>query len=108
MVYASARLIIGESIAMRSTYADIVMPVNKHGFEPFHALYYRKKCLPAVVAALEAGQTKAQSFFAGMDLYEFGWDEIAKYEPQGGCFINANTPDELASLEKSIKRFDKE
>ena len=38
MVFASARLIVAESLAMKESGADLVVPVNKHGYEPFHAL----------------------------------------------------------------------
>ena len=51
MVFASASLVVAEALAMNESGADVVVPVNKHGFEPFHAMYRRMGCLPAVRAA---------------------------------------------------------
>ena len=36
MVFASASLVVAESLAMNESGADAVVPSNKHGFEPFH------------------------------------------------------------------------
>ncbi|MFQ9181236.1 MAG: molybdenum cofactor guanylyltransferase [Eggerthella lenta] len=41
MVFASPSLVVAEALAMNETGADVVVPVNKHGFEPFHAMYRR-------------------------------------------------------------------
>ena len=55
MVFASPRLVAAESIEALETGADIVVPVNAHGFEPFHALYARENCLAAVQQRLGEG-----------------------------------------------------
>ena len=31
----------------------------------------------------------------------FNQDRVLEVEPRGGCFINANTPEELARIEQS-------
>lgn len=102
MVFASASLVVAEALAMNESGADIVVPVNKHGFEPFHAMYRRMGCLPAVRAALDKGEKRAQSFFGDVDVFEFTQDRVLEAEPMGGCFINANTPEELRNLEESF------
>ncbi|WP_080802233.1 molybdopterin-guanine dinucleotide biosynthesis protein B [Arabiibacter massiliensis] len=102
MVFASASLVVAEALAMNESGADIVVPVNKHGFEPFHAMYRRMGCLPAVRAALDRGEKRAQSFFGDVDVFEFTQDRVLEAEPMGGCFINANTPEELRNLEESF------
>ena len=38
MIFASSSLLIAEAEAMTATGADVVVPVNKHGFEPFVGL----------------------------------------------------------------------
>lgn len=103
MVFASASLVVAESLMMAETGADVVVPVNKHGFEPFHALYRRSGCIPAVRRALDRGERRAQSFFDDEDVEvaEFSQERVLEVEPRGGCFINANTPDELGRLEES-------
>ena len=102
MVFASASLVVAEALAMNESGADVVVPVNKHGFEPFHALYRRAGCLPAVRAAVDRGEKRAQSFFGEVEVFEFTQDRVLEAEPMGGCFINANTPEELHALEESF------
>lgn len=102
MVFASASLVVAEALAMNESGADVVVPVNKHGFEPFHALYRRAGCLPAVRAAIDRGEKRAQSFFSEVEVFEFTQDRVLEAEPMGGCFINANTPEELHALEEAL------
>ena len=104
MVFASGSLVVAEALCMNETGADVVVPVNKHGFEPFHAMYRRMECLPAVRRALDRGEKRAQSFFGdeSVDIYEFPQSKVLEAEPMGGCFINANTPDELHALEDMV------
>ncbi len=99
MVLASASLVCAESIEMNESKCDVVVPVNKHGFEPFHALYRKETCLPAIKKRLEQGNKRAQSFFDLVDVKEFTHSRVLEAEPMGGCFVNANTPEELARLE---------
>ena len=102
MLFASPRLIVAEAIAMRESGADAVVPVNKHGYEPFHAIYRREGCLSAVREIIESGDKRAQSFFDRVNVREFSQHEVLAAEPMGGCFINANTPEELRALEEAF------
>lgn len=102
MLFASPRLVVAEAIALKEADADAVIPVNKHGYEPFHAIYKRSACLPAVVELLKAGDKRAQAFFERVKVREFEQVEVLHAEPMGGCFINANTPDELRVLEEAF------
>ena len=103
MVFASGRLVVAESLCMAETGADVVVPVNQHGFEPFHGLYRRETCLAAVRRALDAHEKRAQAFFSdpAVKVVEFSQDRVLEAEPRGGCFINANTPEELKRIEDS-------
>ena len=103
MVFASAALVVAESLVMAGTGCDVVVPVNKHGYEPFHALYRRSGCLPAVRRALDRGDRRAQSLLEDSEVHveEFSHKRVLEAEPHGGCFINANTPDELKRIEDS-------
>ena len=103
MVFASPALVVAEALEMTKTNADVVVPVNKHGFEPFHAVYRRMGCLPVVAEAIAGGEKRAQSFFGKVNVVEFPQDKVLEAEPMGGCFINANTPDELAALEQVVR-----
>jgi len=102
MLFASPRLIVAEAITLKESGADAVIPVNKHGYEPFHAIYRRAACLPAVVELLETGDKRAQSYFDRINVREFDQSEVLAAEPMGGCFINANTPDELHAFEEAF------
>ena len=73
--------------------------MNKHGFEPFHALYRKATCLPAIQQRLGEGEKRAQSFFDLVRVQEFPHTRVLQVAPMGGCFVNANTPEELARLE---------
>ena len=102
MLFASARLIVAEALVLKESGADAVVPVNKHGFEPFHAIYRRTTCLSAVSELLGNGDKRAQSFYDRVNVREFSQAEVLEAEPMGGCFINANTPDELRKLEEQF------
>lgn len=103
MVFASARLVVAEALAMHESGADVVTPHNKHGFEPLHSLYRKETCMPVVHARAEQGEKRVQSFFAdpALTVLPFAQEKVLEVEPRGGCFINANTPDELARIEES-------
>ncbi len=102
MLFASPRLVVAEAIALKESGADAVIPVNKHGYEPFHAIYRRSACLPAVIELLDAGDKRAQSFFDRVKVREYEQSEVLRAEPMGGCFVNANTPEELHALEEAF------
>ena len=103
MVFASARLVVAEALAMHESGADVVAPHNKHGFEPLHAMYRRETCMPAVRRRADRGEKRVQSFFDDPELsvLPYTQDKVLAVEPRGGCFINANTPEELARIEDS-------
>ncbi|MEG0323515.1 MAG: molybdopterin-guanine dinucleotide biosynthesis protein B [Raoultibacter sp.] len=103
MVHASAALIVAEALEMNRTGADVVVPANKHGYEPFHAMYRRMACLPVVRDALARGERKAQAFFGDVKVQELPQTRVLEIEPMGGCFVNANTPEELAAIEASLE-----
>ena len=104
MVFASPSLVVAEAVRMSETKADIVVPVNQYGYEPFHALYRRSACLAASERALSQGCVRAQDLFdgQGLDILEFTRDEVLEVEPRGGCFVNVNTPEDLQRVEESF------
>ena len=102
MVFASASLVVAEALALNESGSDAVVPVNKHGYEPFHAMYRAASCLPAVRAHLNQGERRAQSFFDDVEVLEFPQSAVFAAEPMGGCFMNANTPEELRRLEDGL------
>ncbi|MBQ9068658.1 MAG: molybdopterin-guanine dinucleotide biosynthesis protein B [Eggerthellaceae bacterium] len=102
MVFASPNLIAAECAELALSQADCVVPVNKHGFEPFHSVYVRETCLPAVRAHVDAGEKRAQSMLPDLKVRHFSRSEVLAAEPMGGCFINVNTPEELEAIERQF------
>ncbi len=98
MFFASEHLFASQVKLMNLGDYDIVIPANKHGLEPFHALYNREKCLKAVKSALSRGEKKVVSFLEDENLYayEMNQEEVRMSVPRGGCFVNVNTPEDLA------------
>ena len=102
MIFPSRNLIAAELEALIANDADIAVPKTKFGYEPFHGVYRRSTCLPVVFEATEAGESKATSWFDRMFVCEFDDQMVAAAEPRGGCFLNVNTPEELAEAERKI------
>lgn len=102
MIFPSRNLISAELTALKREHADVAVPKTQYGFEPFHGVYRRETCLPAVLKALQAGEVRATSWFDKVKTIPFSTEEIAEIEPRGGCFVNVNTPDELARVERKI------
>ncbi|MDR1713604.1 MAG: molybdenum cofactor guanylyltransferase [Coriobacteriales bacterium] len=102
MIFPSAPLLLAERDILVETGGDIAVPHTSHGFEPFHAVYRRATCLPVVQAALLDGETRATGWFDKVRVEEVSSEMLAEIDPRGGSFINVNTPDELAAIEKRI------
>lgn len=83
---------------------DIVVPVNDQGFEPFHAVYRRDVCLDAVESALAEGKKSMKAIVRDSDLNVcyYTMREVYDAVPDGGCFANCNTPEELARAEERV------
>jgi molybdopterin-guanine dinucleotide biosynthesis protein A len=64
--------------------------------EPLLAVY-RRSALPAIERALAAGRLRVLDGLEGLRLRFLGEDDIAGADPGGRCFVNVNTPGELAA-----------
>lgn len=102
MIFPSRNLISAELAAMMEEGTDVAVPKTKHGYEPFHAVYRRSTCLPVIYKAAEAGEARATCWYDEVRVTPFDADAVAHAEPRGGCFINVNTPEELAEAERKI------
>lgn len=89
----SIRLMVGEE-------ADVVIAKMDEGYEPFHAIYRRDTCLPAIEAAIEADQWKVIAWFPQVRVRALSPGEVATFDPSGLCFWNVNTPEEFAQAEQ--------
>ena len=99
MPFASARLLETATRLLVQEEADVVIPKTAEGYEPFHAVYRRDTCVPAIQSAIEAGQWKVISWFPAVKVRELTPAEAATSDPSGRAFWNVNTPEEFAEAE---------
>jgi molybdopterin-guanine dinucleotide biosynthesis protein A len=99
MPFVNQDILIAARKTLLSTQVDVVIPQTKGGFEPFHAVYRRETCLPAVQNALEAGERRLISWFPSVNVLPMSEGELVQYDPLGIAFWNVNTPDELRKAE---------
>ncbi|MDD2921329.1 MAG: molybdenum cofactor guanylyltransferase [Anaerolineales bacterium] len=105
MPFASGKLFEGAASIMDAENADVVIAKTDRGYEPFHALYRRETCLPAIESAIEADLWKVIAWFPQVRVRTLSADEIKTFDPSGLCFNNLNTPEEFAEAEKTAERF---
>ncbi|MBI2332933.1 MAG: molybdenum cofactor guanylyltransferase [Chloroflexi bacterium] len=70
------------------------------GYEPFHALYRRETCLPAIEAAIHEDKWKVIAWFPQAKVRTLSPDELKAFDPSGLCFWNVNTPEEFQQAER--------
>jgi len=100
MPFASPTLLAALRDLLSSGTADLAIPNSGGGQEPFHAVYRRQTCLPAIEAALMADLWRVDAWFAQVKVVAMQPLEILRYDPQMICFRNVNTPEELSEAER--------
>ena len=98
--FASATLIEGASRLLNEETMDVVIGKTEEGYEPFHAVYRRETCLPAIESALAADQWKVTVWFPMVKVRALMPEEVKVLDPSGLCFWNLNTPEEFARAEE--------
>lgn len=82
--------------------ADVVVPLHQNQYEPLHAVYDRRVCLPAVEESLQAGEDRVVSFYPHVRVLTVGEAILDRLDPTGLSFFNVNTPQDLARAEGLI------
>lgn len=100
MPFVSAGLLAVERDLLVSSDSDAVLPRTSSGVEPFHAVYRRAACLPAVQAAMEAQKWRVDAWFDGVRILYLPPEDILRYDPEHIVFWNLNTPEELRQAER--------
>jgi molybdenum cofactor guanylyltransferase len=100
MPFVSPELIKVEQGLLVSEDQDAVIPRIEGETEPFHAVYRRDACLPAVQASIEADQWRVNSWFPKVRLRYLSEAEVRKVDPKGLAFWNVNTPEDLRRAEE--------
>jgi molybdopterin-guanine dinucleotide biosynthesis protein A len=100
MPFVSAELLAAELDLLDQTSSDAVIPQTELGTEPFHSVYRRDTCLPAIQAALHAGQWRVNSWFPEVRIRYLSSKEVHLLDPAGLAFWNVNTPEEFRQAEQ--------
>ncbi|MGC8856820.1 MAG: molybdenum cofactor guanylyltransferase [Anaerolineae bacterium] len=100
MPFASASLFAAASRLLVQEEADVVIAKTDEGYEPFHAVYRRATCVPAIEASLAADQWKVIAWFPQVKVRTLSAQEIKQFDPPGLAFLNVNTPEEFTAAER--------
>jgi len=77
---------------------DAVVPDTARGLEPLFA-FYRRDCLTAIQALLDAGNRQLIRLFDHVSTRRFGVDELAGIPGLEHSFLNINEIEDLAAAE---------
>ena len=91
-----------QEAAALSDRADVVVPFHGGHYEPLHAVYDRRTCIPAIEASLKVGEQRPVRFLSQLRILKIEESTIAQLDPSGLSFFNINTPQELAQAEQLI------
>ena len=100
MPFVNAELLAAELELLITTPCDAVIPQTEDGTEPFHAVYRRAACLPAIEAAITADRWRVDAWFSQANIRLLTPQEIEQHDPQQLAFWNVNTPEELRRAEE--------
>jgi len=100
MPFVSPELLAYQLDCLIRENVDLVVPLTEQGHEPFHAVYRKSTCLPAVEAALEKGQKRMISWYPEVQVRELTRVDLVRIDPTGLAFMNVNTPGEFQSAER--------
>lgn len=103
MPFVSAALLAALRARGARDAADAVLPESdgsRRGVEPLCA-WYSSRCLPAITAALDAGDRRVIAFHDTVRTVRFGLDDVRAFGDPARLFVNVNTPAELAWAESN-------
>jgi molybdopterin-guanine dinucleotide biosynthesis protein A len=104
MPFASGALLTYARDLLLNGDDDVAIPDSGDGMvEPFHAVYRRESCLPAVGQAIDSDLWKLISWFPQVKVRHIAPVEVSRLDPAGLAFWNVNTPDELSQAEQRAR-----
>lgn len=103
MPFASASLLEAATRLLVQEEADVVIAKTAEGYEPFHAVYRRATCVPAIQSAIQADQWKVIAWFPSVKVRELSPEEVTRLDPSGLAFSNVNSPEEFADAERRAR-----
>ena len=99
MPFASAELLAWQRDQLLEG-GDAAIPVTPAGSEPFHAVYRRETCLPAILSAIQANQWRVDSWYSRVEVRLLSMDEMKRFDSHRLAFRNVNTREDLAQAEQ--------
>lgn len=89
-------------LVSRQDSADVTVIETADGIEPLFG-FYRKGCMEAVRAHLEAGDRKPVSFYGDVDARLVPEAEVRAIDPNLASLFNVNTRDDLAAARRMME-----
>jgi molybdopterin-guanine dinucleotide biosynthesis protein A len=105
MPFANAELFKAASEIIVKEEADVVIAKTEAGYEPFHAVYRRETCIPAIESAMDTNQWRVNGWFPKVKMRLLTPNEVRRYDPNGLAFLNINTPEEFEQAEQRAQEF---
>jgi molybdopterin-guanine dinucleotide biosynthesis protein A len=103
MPFASAGLVDAAARLMIEEGTDVVIAKTDEGYEPFHAVYRRATCLPAIEASIQADQWKVIAWFPAVKVRTLAPEEVRAADPTGLYSWNLNTPEDFSRAEQMAR-----
>lgn len=100
MPFVNTTLLTHERNLMLGGCCDVVIPKTATGYEPLHAVFRRKTCLPAVYAALCSGEKRLISWFDFVKVQVIDDEMLRRLGVTKNAFENINTIVDLKTAEE--------
>lgn len=106
MPFVSAEIMTMSIEMLQGGNADVVIPRTKNGYEPFHAVYRRETCLPAIKSAIQSGEKRLISWFPSVKISQIPVSDLLDHDPRRIAFMNLNTTEEFINAESLAREVD--
>jgi molybdopterin-guanine dinucleotide biosynthesis protein A len=100
MPFVSGTLLAAQRDLLVEGTFDAVIPQTEGGTEPFHAVYRRATCLPAIQEAVQAEKWRVDAWFPKRRVRFISLEEVRQHDPDRLAFWNVNTPEDLHQAEQ--------
>jgi molybdopterin-guanine dinucleotide biosynthesis protein A len=94
-----------ELLLAKQAVADAVVPTTRGRIHTTLAGYSRT-CLPAIESAMDSGKLRMVDFFPEVQVAYLDDDILNEVDPEGLCFFNVNTEDDVAEAVRIAESVD--
>jgi molybdopterin-guanine dinucleotide biosynthesis protein A len=106
MPFVNAEILTMSIEMLLGSNADVVIPRTENGYEPFHAVYRRETCLPAIKSAIQSGEKRLISWFPSVKISQIPVSDLLDHDPRRIAFMNLNTTEEFINAELLAREVD--